>query len=177
MAVRAELVEAHLFRKERRLALRQAQGERRHTVPHANHPTHRALRGDLRCRNQRSTNWGGGDLSTTALQKGGTWKVSKPKRFWPTKLKFRKREGSCGTSILVGSEPILPLIGTRPLLSQNPTGLSGCRGRLRARQACEHFCKSVRKGQESAARESVESGLPSVGNFRSSYWRLSTPEC
>ena len=35
----------------------------------ANHPTRRALRGDLRCRNQRSTNWRGCDSCSKALQK------------------------------------------------------------------------------------------------------------
>jgi hypothetical protein len=52
--VRAELVEAHLSVGDRPFTLRQAQGERRRTASAANHPTHRALRGDLRCRNQRS---------------------------------------------------------------------------------------------------------------------------
>ncbi len=35
----------------------------------ANHPTRRALRGDLRCRNQRSTNWCGEYFWSDALQK------------------------------------------------------------------------------------------------------------
>ena len=54
----------------------------------ANHPTRRALRGDLRCRNQRSTNCRGGNLSTGALQKGGEGRRKLPK----------PRQGDCRSS-------------------------------------------------------------------------------
>jgi|GEM_PF-6353444 len=37
--------------------------------------THRALRGDLRCRNQPFTNWGGRIFWSEALQQGGEKRV------------------------------------------------------------------------------------------------------
>ena len=52
----------------------------------ANHPTRKALRGDLRCRNQRSTNWGWGRFIYNGATKMSQKEKSEPRGFRPMEL-------------------------------------------------------------------------------------------